>query len=151
MQIVSYELISTFWASKFPARWCYHYWFIDMIKHSQSTQSNKLAFFFLKHLIKEVRSGIHCFACRHYFFIKKDRHVQSTQNRKLVIFLQYIKKALSQLFLLFYFDAKYSDILRTSNHAYYYLFIIITETWFCFKAIAKILLFLQPSAAITTY
>ena len=121
-----------------------------MIKHSQSTQSNKLAFF-LKHLIKEVRSGIHCFACRHYFFIKKDRHVQSTQNRKLVIFLQYIKKAVLQLFHLFYFDAKYSDILRTSNHVYYYLFILITETSFCFKAIAKILLFLQPSAAITTY
>ena len=32
-----------------------------------------------------------------FFLVEVARHVQNTQNRKLVIFLQYIKKKLSQL------------------------------------------------------
>ena len=54
----------------------------------------------LQYLKKEFRNGVH--------FLHADklalsvltevaRHVQSTQNRKLVIFLQYIKKKMSQL------------------------------------------------------
>ena len=38
------------------------------------------------------------------------RYIQSIQNRELVIFLQYIKKKVSQQLFVFYFDAEYSDI-----------------------------------------
>ena len=43
------------------------------------------------------------------FFMEMARHVQSTQNRKLLIFFQYIKKSVTTA-LVFYFDAKHSDI-----------------------------------------
>ena len=71
---------------------------MGMIKHSQSTQSNKFAIS-LQYLKKEVRDRVHFLhADKHEslyklalsFLMEVARHVQSTQNRKLVIFLQYI-------------------------------------------------------------
>ena len=65
-----------------------------MIKHSQSTQKNKLLVS-LQYLKKEVRNGVHFLhAGKHQSFyklvllllIEAARHVQITQNRKLVIF-----------------------------------------------------------------
>ena len=66
-----------------------------MIKHSQSTQSNKFVIS-LQYLKKEVRKGVHFLhADEHQSFYKLGlflmevaRYVQSTQTRKLVIFLQ---------------------------------------------------------------
>ena len=81
--------------------------YMGMIKHSQSTQSNKFAMS-LQYLKKEVRNGVHFLhADKHQSFFKlallflmeATRHIQSTQNRKLVIFLQYIKKKVLQLLL----------------------------------------------------
>ena len=75
-----------------------------MVKHSQSTQSNKFVIS-LQYLKKEVRDGVQFLHTGkhqnwHYrFLMKVATHVQSTQNRKLVIFLQYIKKKVSQLLL----------------------------------------------------
>ena len=80
---------------------------MGMIKHSQSTQSNKFAIQ-LQYLTKEVRDGAHF---RHAdkgqsfyklalsFLMEVARHVQSTQNRKLAISLQYNKKNVLQLLL----------------------------------------------------
>ena len=68
---------------------------ISIIKHSQSTQSNKFAIS-LQNLKKEVRNGVRLsHADKHQSFYKLAlsflmevaRHVQSTQKRKLVIFL----------------------------------------------------------------
>ena len=79
---------------------------MGMLKHSQSTQSNKFAIS-SQYLKKEVRDGVHFLpADKHQSFYKLAllylmevaRHVQSTQDRKLIMFLQYIKKKLSQLF-----------------------------------------------------
>ena len=73
---------------------------MDMIKHSQITQSNKFAIS-SQYLKKEIRNGGHFWHAESRqsfyklvssFFMEVDVHVQSTQNRKLVIFLQYIKK-----------------------------------------------------------
>ena len=67
-----------------------------MIKHSQSTQSNKFAKS-LQYLKKEVRKGVHFLhADEHQRFYKLEllfllevvRYVQNTPNRKLVIFFQ---------------------------------------------------------------
>ena len=67
---------------------------MGMIKHSQSTQSNKLAIS-LQYLKKEVRDGVkdqNFHKLDYRFWIKVARHVQSTQKSKFVKFLQYIKK-----------------------------------------------------------
>ena len=73
---------------------------IGMMKHSQMTQSDKLAIS-LQYLGKEVMEGVHFLhAGKHLSFYKLAlsfmvdviRHVQSTQNRRLVMFLQYLKK-----------------------------------------------------------
>ena len=80
---------------------------MGMIKHSQSTQSNKFAKS-LQYLKKEVRERVHfCHAHKHQSFYKLAlsflmevaRHVQRTKNTKLVIFLQYFKKKVLQLLL----------------------------------------------------
>ena len=77
---------------------------IVIIKHSQSTQSNKFAIY-LQYIKKEISNGIHFLhADKHQSFYKLalsflmevDRHVQITQNRKSN-FLQYFKKGVSQL------------------------------------------------------
>ena len=90
---------------------------LGMIKHSQSTQSNKFAIS-LQYL-KKVRKGVHfLYADEHqsfyklglFFLMEVTRHVQSTQNRKLVIFLQSVAAA-----FVFYCNAKHSDILRGSR------------------------------------
>ena len=109
---------------------------IGMIKHSQSTQSIKFAqgcyrakllmFLVLQYLKKEDRNGFHFLhADKHQSFYKLGlsflmevvRHVQSTQNMKLVIFLEYIIKSVTTVFV-FYCDAKHSDVLRGSTHVH---------------------------------
>ena len=87
-----------------------------MIKHSQSTQSNVQN---LYNIWKKKRLGMEFIFCMQIniktpklallFFMEMARHVQSTQNRKLLIFFQYIKKSVTTA-LVFYFDAKHSDI-----------------------------------------
>ena len=76
---------------------------MGMIKHSQSTQSNKFAISL--QYCKKVRNGVHFLhADKHQsfynltlsFLIEWARHVPSTQNSK---FLQYIKKKQLQLLL----------------------------------------------------
>ena len=73
---------------------------MGIIKHSQSTQSNKFAIS-LQHLKIEVRAGVHFLhADKHQsfynlalsFLMEVVRHFQNTQNRKLEIFLKYLKK-----------------------------------------------------------
>ena len=80
---------------------------MDMIKRSQSTQSNKFAIS-LQDVEKDVRNGANfLYTDKHqslyklalYFLMKVTKHVKSTQNRKLVIFLQYVKKKVLQLLL----------------------------------------------------
>ena len=75
---------------------------MGIIKHSQSSQSNKFATS-LQYLKKEVSDDDHFLhADKHQnfyklalsFLMEVAKHVQSTQNRKLVIFLQYNKKVL---------------------------------------------------------
>ena len=70
---------------------------MGMIKHSQSTESNKFAIF-LQYLKQEVCYGVHFlhednglsfYKLALLFLMEVVRHVQSTQNRQLVIFLQY--------------------------------------------------------------
>ena len=87
-----------------------------MIKHSQSTQSNVQN---LYSIWKKKRLGMEFIFCMQInsktpklallFFMEMARHVQSTQNRKLLIFFQYIQKSVTTA-LVFYFDAKHSDI-----------------------------------------
>ena len=105
---------------------------MGMIKHSQSTQSNKFAIS-LQYLKKEVRSRGHFWHADQRqsfyklvlsFLMEVARHVQNTQNRKLVIFLQYVKKNCCNCFV-FYCDAKHSDILYGSRHVRCYLFFIV--------------------------
>ena len=76
---------------------------MGMIKHSQITQSNKLAIT-LQYLKKEGMDGVHfLYADKHQSFYKLTlsfstevtRHVQSTQNRSLVIFLKYLQENMS--------------------------------------------------------
>ena len=76
-----------------------------MIKHSQITQTSKLAIS-LQYLRKEVRDGGHFWQADKRqsfsklvlsFLVEVARHVQNTQNRRLVIFSRYIKKKLLQL------------------------------------------------------
>ena len=94
---VSYRLISTLWPSKMILSLL-----LGMIKHSQSTQSNKFAIS-LQYLKKKVRKGVHFLhADEHqsfyklglFFLMEVARYVQSTQNRKLVIFLQRVLQLL---------------------------------------------------------
>ena len=74
---------------------------LGMIKHSQSTQSNKFAIS-LQYLKKEVRKGVHFqHADEQSFYklgllllMKVARYVQSTQNRQLVIFLERVLQLL---------------------------------------------------------
>ena len=79
---------------------------MGMIKNSQSTQSKKFSIS-LQFLKKEVRN-IFCMQIYEnqssyklvwLFLTELTRPVQSNQNRNLVIFLQYIKKIVSQLLL----------------------------------------------------
>ena len=97
---------------------------LGMIKHSQSTRSNKFTIS-LQYLEKRSQ-GVH-FLCadEHQSFYKLGlsflvgvaRYVQSTQNRKLVIFLLSVAAT-----SVFYCDTKHEDVLRGSSHVYCYLF-----------------------------
>ena len=86
---------------------------MDMIKHSQSTESNKFVIF-LQYIKKEFRDGIH--------FLHADKHqadiiVFDGSNQTCPKYLKY-----------FYCDAKHSDILRGSSYVrYYLLFVTLNE------------------------
>ena len=99
---------------------------LGMIKHSQSTQSNKLAIS-LQYLKIRSQEGSLCFACR--------RTSKFLQVRIFVfdgsgqICPNYSKQEVGNIFaksvaaiFMFYCDAKHSDILRGSSHVYCYLF-----------------------------
>ena len=103
---------------------------MDMIKHSQSTESNKFTIS-LQYLKKEVRDRVHFlhadkqqsfYKLALSFLMEVARHVQSTQKRKLVIFLQYIKKNESQLSL-------YSIVMQNIQ-IFYGGSVIIVVTYF---------------------
>ena len=92
---------------------------MGMIKHSGSTQSNKIVISF-KYLKKGVRNGVHFLnADKHQsfyklallFWMKGTRHVEGIQNRELVILLQYIKKKVLPLLL--------SSIVMQNIHIFY--------------------------------
>ena len=93
---------------------------LGMIKHSESTQSNKFAISLQKRSLE--RSSF--FACRwtskflQVEIIVFDGSGQSTQTRKLVIFLQRVAAA-----FVFYCDAKHSDISWGSSHVYCYILV----------------------------
>ena len=114
-----------------------------MIKHSQSTQSNMSAIslylylWIYLYILLEVRNRVHFLhADKHQSFYKfgllflmeVTKYVQSTQNRRLVIFLQYIKKRVSQLLLCSLWYKTFS-ILRGSSHVYCYLFPCTTRLY----------------------
>ena len=78
---------------------------MGIIKHSQINQSNKFEIS-LQCLKKDVRNGGHFWHADKshsfykfvlFFLMGAAIHVGNTQNSKLVIFLQYIKKELSEL------------------------------------------------------
>ena len=94
-----------------------------MIKHSQSTQSNKFGIS-LQYLKEELSDGVHFLhADKHQnfykvallFFMKVIRHVQSTQNRKLGIFLQYLKKKILTKFV-FLHSGKHESFLQDGTN-----------------------------------
>ena len=99
---------------------------LGMIKHSQSTQSNKfvISLQYLKKRSYEGSSFLHADEHQSFyklgllFLMEVARYVQRTQNRKLVIFFA---KSVAATFV-FYCDAKHSDILRGSSHVCCYLF-----------------------------
>ena len=71
---------------------------VGMIKHSQTTQSNKFAIS-LQYLEKEVIDGVYFLHADEHnsfyrlalsFLMEVTRQTQSTQNRRLVIFLKYL-------------------------------------------------------------
>ena len=64
---------------------------MGIIKHSQSTQSNKFAIS-LQYFQKKVGIDQNIYKLNYCFLMKVARHVQSTQKREFVKFLQYIKK-----------------------------------------------------------
>ena len=92
---------------------------MGMIKHSRSTQTNKIVIS-LKYLKKGVRNGVHFLhADKHQSFYKLallflmegTRHVEGIQNSDLVILLQYIEKKVLPLFL--------SSIVMQNTHIFY--------------------------------
>ena len=99
---------------------------LDMVKHSQSTQSNKFVIS-LQYLEKEFRKGVnflHADEQSSYklgllLLMEVARSVQSTQNRKLVIFFA---QSVAAAFV-FYCDTKHSDILGWSSHVYCYILV----------------------------
>ena len=132
---ISYKLISTHWASKFPVRWYCHYWWgcVSILKVLKVES--------LHYFKKEVRDGVH-FLHRHQSFYKLGllfmmevgRHVQSIQNRKLVIFFCSISKksVTTAFFLLWYKTFRYftrvqSFSLLLVNHCVVILFILFHQ------------------------
>ena len=101
---------------------------MGMIKHSQSTESNKFAMSlqYPNEFMNGVYSGVHqdqnLYKLDYQFLMKVARHVQSTQKRKFVKFLKYIRKSMATAFV-FYCHAKHSDTLLGSSHVCYYLFL----------------------------
>ena len=99
---VSCKLISTLWPLRFPRKWDYHWYSWSSILKLLKV---KRLYYLYNITKKEVRSWVHflhadkhqsfcklAFSC----FMEVARHVQSTQG-KLVIFLQFIKKKVSQM------------------------------------------------------
>ena len=121
-----------------------------MIKYYQITQSKKVTLS-LQYDKKEVRSSVHfLYADKHQsfyklalsFFMEVARHAQNTQ-RKLVIFLQFIKKKVSQMqnIHIFYGDPAMFvvtcfSVLLVSQWSQHFL------TWFLVFSNSKILILL---------
>ena len=98
---------------------------IAMMKHSEITQSNKVAIS-LQYLEKGVMEGVQFLhADKHLsfyklslsFLVEVTRHVQSTQNKKLVMFLQYLKKSINSLILSV--ENKNLCIQKVTGHKFY--------------------------------
>ena len=103
---VSCKFISTLWTSKFPTRWYYHYWWawLSILKLLKVTswqylgqtswqrRSQEWSSFFLP---ADKHQSFYKLALS--FLMEVARCVQSTQNKTLVLFLQYLKKKVSQL------------------------------------------------------
>ena len=95
---ISCKLISTLWASSFPTRWCYYYWW------ARSSAIKVLKVTILQYLynISKEKLGMEFIFCMDYklelsFLMEVARHVQSTQIKKLIIFSLYVEKKVSQL------------------------------------------------------
>ena len=103
---IPYKLIATLWASKFPTRWYYHYWWAwSRILKVLSVTSLQYLYNILK---KEVRNGANLFlADKHWssyklalsILMEVPRHTKGSQNRQAVIFLNYVKKKVLHLLL----------------------------------------------------
>ena len=103
---IPYKLIATLWASKFPARWYYHYWWAwSRILKVLSVTSLQYLYNILK---KEVWNGANLLlADKHWssyklalsILMEVPRHTKGSQNRQVVIFLNYVKKKVLHLLL----------------------------------------------------
>ena len=126
---VCYKLISTSWASKFPAKWYYYYWWTwtSFLKVLKVTSLPYL------YNISKGKEFIFLHADKHQSFYKlalsflmeMDRHAQSIENRKLVLFLQYFTHVIKYFSVttafVFYCELKHSDILQASSYVCCYL------------------------------
>ena len=97
---------------------------IGMIKHSQSTQSNKFIIFlqYREEFIFCMQMNIKKFLKVSIFILDGSRQICPKYSKKKVgnIFAIYYEKSIGTALVL-YFDAKYWDILRRSSHVCYYL------------------------------
>ena len=97
---------------------------IGMIKHSQSTQSNKFTIFlqYREEFIFCMQMNIKKFLKVSIVILDGSRQICPKYSKKKVgnIFAIYYEKSVGTALVL-YFDAKYWDILRRSSHVCYYL------------------------------
>ena len=97
---------------------------IGMIKHSQSTQSNKFTIFlqYREEFIFCMQMNIKKFLKVSIVILDGSRQICPKYSKKKVgnIFAIYYEKSIGTALVL-YFDAKYWDILRRSSHVCYYL------------------------------
>ena len=119
------KLLSALWPSTFPRKWYYHWYSWSSILKLLKVKTLHYLYNITK---KEIRSWVHflhvdkhqnfytlALSC----FMEVARHVQSTQ-RKLVIFLQFIKKIVSQMQNI---HISYGG----SSHVRCYLFLSVTS------------------------
>ena len=94
---------------------------VVMIKHFQSTQSNKFAMS-LQYLLKEVMNGVLDFWFKLPIFDESSQTGPKYWKGKFVKFEQYIKKIIATVFV-FYCDARHSDTLLGSSRVCRYFFL----------------------------
>ena len=103
---------------------------IGMIKHSQSTQSNKFTIFlqYREEFIFCMQMNIKKFLKVSIVILDGSRQICPKYSKKKVgnIFAIYYEKSIGTALVL-YFDAKYWDILRRSSHVCYYLLNVFHE------------------------